>query len=625
MENLLSMKQQLEKLQHGSGTMSTIEIPPMPCVDAYTFVTSPEYLGEQPFAFQRVALKTLYTLWDKYPADAEEAEFIRQEREEWGVDIDLKSETAITHLILVIGRRGGKTTLMSYVATYSVYQLICLGNPQKHYGLTERHPIHIMHVAGREEQAKGVFDLTRDKILRAPFFKPYIDFDKNNSDTIRIYTPYDLAMVARRQEMEGGEVSKRTGLPGSLFVESVPTVAATNRGKAIYVLMISEFAHLQRSGPDTSQQSDYEIFKGLSPSVKDFGTDGKIILESSPAEKGGEFYNQYRLAGGAEQDLDAARKVQQGYQLLQASTWQANPHMSKESLLADFDSDPVGARMEWGAHFADPSSSFIAPSLIKRLVARDYPAVEDSYSHGYMISVDPGGVSKGSGADAYAIVWGHCDQSQDCFWIDGLHGFDTQTRVLRGGVVERVAVDATLATDFVINLAERLKRIGTVLGIVYDQWNSQLPIALLEKSGFNAYKTNFDNSYKQEMVETFLETLNKGKVRIGSNVDPIYVERLALELKYLQREVTGGTVKYHHPSTGKVVHDDFAWAVMNLNCQLVRHSQTIGTIVVLFSGSLHIAMPSRRLLSKKKFFSIAVTKRRYDCPKGSGTEVPQSI
>jgi len=44
----------------------------IPPVDAIEFVSSKEYLNEMPTPFQRVALKTLYTLWQTYPPDEEE-------------------------------------------------------------------------------------------------------------------------------------------------------------------------------------------------------------------------------------------------------------------------------------------------------------------------------------------------------------------------------------------------------------------------------------------------------------------------------------------------------------------------------------------------------------------------
>ena len=52
-------------------------------VDPFEFVTSVSYASQDPTVFQRIALKTVYHLWDLYPPDLEEQVLIELEERKW--------------------------------------------------------------------------------------------------------------------------------------------------------------------------------------------------------------------------------------------------------------------------------------------------------------------------------------------------------------------------------------------------------------------------------------------------------------------------------------------------------------------------------------------------------------
>jgi len=288
----------------------TRPLEPETAVDIFEFLTSPHYLCEDPTPFQRVATKTTYGLWGRYPPDEEESKVIRTLEYKWKIPFSYLNIPNPEIIVFVLGRRGTKSTLMSYFATYGIYTLICRGDPQRYYGIRERHPIYITHVAAAGHQAAAVFTLTSNNIKKMPFFRPYIDFDKDNTTELRLFSPHDIVINQRikaRNLLLPKGVMKENTQPGSLNIKSITTSASTNRGDATYMLMFSEFAHFMRaknagtqSGDQVMEenpQSDYAIAKALMPSVKDFGLDGRVIVESSPLEKGGEFYTQYCIAG----------------------------------------------------------------------------------------------------------------------------------------------------------------------------------------------------------------------------------------------------------------------------------------------------------------------------------------
>lgn len=551
-------------------------------VDMIEFVTSSEFLNEDPTIFQRVAIKILYNLWEFYPPDTEELKLIETLKRNWGIVVELDREDAVEKLVMCLGRRSTKSTVASFFATYALYTLICRGNPQKYYRIRERHPIYVTHVAAKGKQAESVFTLTKDNLRKASFFDPYLDFDKNSSTELRMYTPYDVYLnkqiSAQNALIPRGE-RKLPMLPGSLTVKSITTSAATNRGDATFMLMFSEFAHFQRARMDMSKTSeqimeenpltDYAIDKALVPSTKDFGQDGKTIYESSPAEKGGQYYHHYCVAGGIEQEEDLKENRAQGYALLQLSTWEARPTITRNSLQGEFDTDPTGASSEYGAHFRNPSGAFIAESVINAIPQPDSPLIIKNPSNWkFIICVDAGGSGKVKTADTYGVGWGHAqitfNESEAVYWIDGFAGWDAEIKDLGMGQTTEVPVDPNNVLQFIINLVKDLGGRNFISEICYDQWQNQSAVATLQALGIPAIETTFTNKYKGVMYGDFLSKANLGQVKMyGQDADG-WVERWKLEMKYLQRITAGKVTYFRHPDSGPVRHDDFADISANL-------------------------------------------------------------
>jgi len=571
------------------------EVKSIEAVDALQFVTSSNFLNEDPYPFQRVAIKTLYSLWPYYPPDNEEQILLNILRDKWHLNIDINRTDPVTHFVMALGRRSTKSTLASFFATFEMYKLVCKGNPQEYYGIRDRHPIFITHVAAKGKQAESVFTLTRDNIRRVPFFRPYIDFEKDNSTELRLFSPYDVLVNdqirLRNASVPRGQLKENLS-PGSLNIKSITTSAATNRGDATILLMLSEFAHFQRAkmemGKSSDQiveenpQTDYAIYKALAPSVKDFGKDGKIILESSPLEKGGEFYRHYCVGGGFEQEIakdlsgnPVPLNIEEGYAVLQLSTWEARPTISREDLSPEFRTDPKGAEMEYGAHFGNPSGNFISIELIRSIPIIGRPMIKKNpNTMKFCIAVDPGGKSKRKTVDTYAVAWGHAEagksEYETIYWIDGMQGFLPDIKDLGGGLYEQVEVDPNKALSFILQLVKDLGGPNYIQEIAYDQWSSQSAVSTLQHLGIPAIETTFTNSYKSEMYGNFLAKASLGQIKMYGEDEGGWINRWELEMKYLQQIISGNRVFYSHPSSGPIQHDDFADVTSNLIYRLVR-------------------------------------------------------
>jgi hypothetical protein len=566
---------------------------PIQTIDAFDFITSTSFLSEDPWPAQRIIIKTAYNLWGIYPPDAEEEKLLFLLKNKWHIELRLDRTDEydpVNILVLVEGRRSSKSTMTSWFATYGSYYLICKGDPQKYFNIRGRHPIHITHIAAAAKQATEVFTLTADNLKRVAFFRPYIDFDKDNASELRLFTPSDNLLnqqIRLRNNNVPRGMQKESTKPGSILINSITTSGATNRGSAIFYLMFSEFAHVQRAKFDLTKtddqiaeenpQTDYALWKAMEPSVKDFGTEGKIICESSPLEKGGEFYHQYCIAGGYEQENTAEIDPDPNYAVIQLATWEARPTLPQADFDRNFRTDPRGASMEYGAHFGNPSGQFISEAVINAIPRPGFPLIlKNPGTYHFIISLDAGGKAKKKKDDAYAIAWGHCEREANMpeeeykYWVDGMHGWHATVKNLGGGHIETISVDPNMVVQYILDLAQDLGGKNFISAIIYDQWNSQSSISTLQSYGYPAVETTFTNAYKGKIYSNFLAKAQLGQVYMYGEDIGGFIARWKLEMKYLQQDVSGDTVFYHHPATGPVTNDDYPDVCANLIYKLIE-------------------------------------------------------
>jgi len=571
--------------EYSSELTRTYSEEPLYEPDAIEFITGASYCNEEPTPFHRIALKTLYGLWDKRPPDKEEQAIIDIMREKWQTPIKNLLDPSIGRintLILPVGRRGRKSALTVYIATFEAYKLICKFNPQKFYKIRPRHTIHIIHSAVSGGQAQEVFALARDLIKRAECFRGYIDFDKDNESELRLYTPHDKLeneQIKQRNDQipRGQGLQKEPPLPGTIYVESITTSSRSSRGGSIIALLMTEFAHLERAKRTPQGESltdnpgsDYAVYTALRPSTKDFPGHYVEVLESSPQEKGGEMYHQYCLAGGMEQDAQPGQGRFEGLpgrQVIQLASWEASPVMNEADLQDDKMSDPIGFEREFGGHFGNPSAQAIPEGMMNKAIVPDKWLVRFNTGRWtYQIGIDPGGKSKVKIGDTYAIAWAHKEDKPDGrkkYVIDGMHGFRETIQATHDGNVVIVPVDPNNVMQFVLELVRDLGGNNWVNEITFDQFESSQPIHFLQSLGIPAIETTFTNPYKAKMYGAFLGMLNTEQVELYEFDEDNWIGVLRQEMKYLQRRQTGGITFYAHPDTGPVQTDDFADVVAN--------------------------------------------------------------
>jgi len=293
-----------------------------------------------------------------------EVEYLRYLYNEGRCNIETQDHER-RELVLAIGRRAGKTTLSGVFASYEVYRLLNLGNPQEYYGLPNGNRIQIISVATDKDQASILFNEVTSHLAKCEYFKPYVA--NNTLSHIQFRTPYDIQKFGPSARQQNGKFVSFNG-KATLRVTFKSCVAKGLRGAGNVVVILDEMAHFQAKG----QSSAKEIYDSVTPSTAAFspkGADGmpmlikkagtetypvesRIISISSPLNKSGKFYDLYHLAMSRGPGSDNILAIQ-------APTWEVNPTLPSSYYKQKYHADPAVFLTEHGAQFSDRTRGWI--------------------------------------------------------------------------------------------------------------------------------------------------------------------------------------------------------------------------------------------------------------------------
>jgi hypothetical protein len=420
-------------------------------------------------------------------------------------------------LVLVLGRRSGKSFLVSAMALYELYRLISMGHPQSRYGLMEFDEIVLLNVARNEEQAKkAIFSKIKQTVLASPFFSPYIG--KDTELEMRFYSNHDREENDRRKQKGLNPFS------GSLVLRCGSSNASGLVGLTCWCIIMDEVAAMAGDNPDSGV--DYSLYDDLKPSLATFGKDGKMMMLSNPKGPIGLLY-----------DLHENRQDDASTLVMRLPTWLTNPNIDKTWLDDQKKKNPVEHQMQYGAEFGASSSDpmflkddidrmFSSMSMVKR--AERGQQLFDYYCH-----LDPARTS-----DYYALVVAHTEM------MAGLYGPDNLP--LKRVVIDHIhfwnpmsknqPVKERDVEDYVINLHARFK----FKQVSIDQWHSQSSIIKLQSAGINIQERQFNKEYKEKIYTELSQLIREDRIDVYDIPGGTYLDSAnnVLELNEVQEAKT---------------------------------------------------------------------------------------
>ena len=404
-------------------------------------------------------------------------------------------------LVLVLGRRSGKSFLVSAMALYELYRLISMGHPQARYGLMEFDEIVLLNVARNEEQAKkAIFSKIKQTVLASPFFAPYIG--KDTELEMRFYTEHDREENVRRKE------DNINLFAGSLVLRCGSSNASGLVGLTCWSIIMDEVAAMAGDNPESGV--DYGLYDDLKPSLATFGKDGKMMLLSNPKGPIGLLY-----------DLHENRQEDPTTLIMRLPTWLTNPNIDKDWLDGQKKKDPQEFQMQYGAEFGASSSDpmfmsedidrmFKSQNMIKRKEQPD--GLFEYFCH-----IDPARTS-----DYYALVVAHTEIMYGQIGpdhtplkrvvIDHIHFWNPLTR--------NQPVKEKEVEDYVINLHRRFR----FKQVSIDHWNSQSSVIKLQSYGVPIIERQFNKEYKEKIYTELAQIIRDDRVDIYDLSGGLYLD-----------------------------------------------------------------------------------------------------
>ena len=386
-------------------------------------------------------------------------------------------------LILILGRRSGKSWLSALIMTYEAYKLIGIYDPTKAFNVDNQ--IYIINTASSGDQARSeVFSQMRKFIARCPIFdgRIYQESSPNTKTPPKIVLLTD-ADIERNNKLEEAGTNP---LPGSVVIQCGNSNSAALRGHSASAVIFDEIAHYVDTNGKSSGNA---VYQALSPSVSNlyqFG-EGRNIIISSPDKPSGFFYDFFQTA-----------KSEESYLVFQLPTWDANPGYTKEMLEPELKNDKDGrASAEYGAVFRkNAGDNFFPYDLVTKAMNKidgNYKKEEGLSYINYYMHIDP---SRNS--DRWAILIAHKERKLDKD-LGRYVNFIVEDYSVAIEPVENKYIDPDDVIDnYVLKLANKFK----LVSITSDQFFSLEQRKKLLNNKIFYKEISFNGTNKNKLYET---------------------------------------------------------------------------------------------------------------------------
>lgn len=435
-------------------------------------------------------------------------------------------------LVLVIGRRSGKTYLAAAVGAYESYKLLMKGNPQDYYGLPNGKEIGIISVATDKDQAGILYRDVSAYFGSCGFFAPYT---ANNTQTYaRFQTPADIE--------HSGRYCDNPGAHASIRVSFRSCIAKGLRGPGNMTIILDELAHFTDG---TQQSSAQAVYDAITPSTATFsqkdpndsnipiGTvEGRILSISSPLGRQGQFYKLYQAAmkGGLGADDMLA---------IQAPTWEVNPTIPASYYEAKYLKDPVVFFTEFGAEFSDRTRGWIEreDDLMACVDIGHRPMTQAPAKRPHFVGIDLGLVGDGT-----AIAIGHIEmlEGQSKIVLDLVD----QIKAGEGDYKDADRLDFDVVAQWVYDYSRRFYMTEGL----FDQWAGIPFEQALAKKGLGQLKSeHFTKNITSEIFRNFKDMMWDKRLvlydwpipqDVGVKHCEYIIEMLELQAEYHSKYVT---------------------------------------------------------------------------------------
>lgn len=473
-------------------------------------------------------------------------------------------------LVLSIGRRAGKTTLSAIFASYELYRIISLGNPQEYYGLPSGNRIQIISIATGKDQAALLFNDVTSHIAKCDWFQPYIA--NNTQSYVQFRTPSDIEKFGPTVKHNDGKFQTFNG-KASIRVTFKPAISTSLRGAGNIVIILDEMAHFQDAGKSSAK----DIYDAITPSAAAFSpknpqdtmqsigpVEARLICISSPLNKAGKFFELYHFAM-------ARAEGSENIIAIQAPTWEVNPTVESGFYREKYHEDPNVFMTEYGAEFSDRVRGWIEreADLTDCIDAARAPKNFGPPRFPHQMGIDVGLVGDGTTIAITHIEGDKIVLDYHESWYAGRSWREVNSHLTSSTQEYARILESVERLDFEeISkwIAALCKRFYITDGL-FDRWNGIPLEQALVKFGLNQFKSEFfSRDMRSQMYQAFKLLLcdkkivlyDQPKAKVGDHkrFSPLIEEFLSLQANQTARN----QVMVEAPKISGA-HDDLADAV----------------------------------------------------------------
>lgn len=400
------------------------------------------------------------------------------------------------------GLTNHNTALSGIFASYEVYRLLNLYNPQEYFGLPNGNRIQLISIATDKDQAGLLFNEVTSHIAKCDYFAPYLA--SNTQGWVNFRTPYDIEKYGPNIRQEDGKFVSLNG-KASLRVTFKSCIAKGLRGSGNIVIILDEVAHFLDKGGSSAK----EIYEAVTPSKAAFSrkdpktkrawvdpdtgevapVESRVILISSPLGKSGKFYEKFQQAMGGGEGSENILAIQ-------APTWEVNPTVPSSAFREAYHADPHTYATEYGANFSDQSVGWIERQgdLLACVDPERRPLLRGRPRAPHQMGIDVGLVDDGT-----AVVITHIEDDKVVLdyheiWYAGKDWRETNPHLGSNFTtdyaktlsdVERLDFDAI--ADWISTLCSRFH----ITAGLFDRWNGIPLEQTLHKRGLKQFNAQF--------------------------------------------------------------------------------------------------------------------------------------
>jgi len=383
-------------------------------------------------------------------------------------------------LILVLGRRSGKSMMSSIISAYELYKLIARGHPQAYYGMLPTSKIQIICIANDKSQAEIVYGEISNHVQQVDYFQSAL---KRATSTFMHF----------RTESDNQRF-KSDPKKSSIVATFKSSNAGSIRGRACIACILDELAFFIHEG----KGSDGEVYRAVNPALKQFSpkdpknrrrslgpSEGRMISISSPNAKEGLFYKLYELSksGG----IASSQML-----MIQAPTWEVNPTMDEAEYEVERAKDPRAFETEFGAQFSDRVRGWIenAQDLLDCCIKDLRPLVRGAPREPFFAGADLAISGDGTCISLSHIVDGRIQLGYHETWCAGVPWEESNPHLSSPPVpyATTLASQKRLDVDEIVDWFYALTRRFYIVGGLLDQAFGVIFEQKLHKKGLTQFE-----------------------------------------------------------------------------------------------------------------------------------------